>query len=374
MTIIDNCKGYFTNFKLYLYILALLVFTSIDYILYVNWIDTMKNYNWYAGSFIFPLIGCLFFWIPTWYYIYIKKEDFHHEKNIQQKNLFKIGVLDSLNSIGGTFATPFLSIVIMTITDKLTLPLMMLASYFILKRRYLKSHYLGCLLTIYGIMVAFVPDFQSDKTNNYLWLTIYTLALIPAVASFCIKEVYLKNKSHEYNIYWLNAWISVWQLLFGFITFPILFIPLPPPAGNNIQPSEVPEYFLNATKCQFGGVNSLDNDNCRYSFVLLFLYQCINTLINILMFLIIREGSSVNFIIVNALKSPVTAYLGSIKLLAGDHQKSITSADLFSFIILFIAAIVYNDQEEIEEKIDTQLEYYEELDEGQNNSSTISIL
>ena len=30
--------------KLLLYIICLLVFTSVDYILYVNWIDSMKNY------------------------------------------------------------------------------------------------------------------------------------------------------------------------------------------------------------------------------------------------------------------------------------------------------------------------------------------
>ena len=32
------------NMKLLLYIICLLVFTSVDYILYVNWIDSMKNY------------------------------------------------------------------------------------------------------------------------------------------------------------------------------------------------------------------------------------------------------------------------------------------------------------------------------------------
>ena len=132
------------------------------------------------------------------------------------------------------------------------------------------------------------------------------------------------------------------------------------------MPSDVPEYFLNATKCQFMGLNSLDDDNCQYSLVLLLLYQIVNTVINILMFLIIREGSSVNFIIVNALKSPLTAWLGSIKYLAGNHRKSITSADFFSFIILFIGALVYNENKEIEEKEEkssllSETDVYDEL-------------
>ena len=171
----DNWKK--ANFKLYIYIACLLVFTSIDYILYVNWVDTMSNYNWYAGSFIFPLIGCLFFWIPTWFLQYVKKEPFIEERKIEQKDLIKIGILDSLNSIIGTLATPFLSIIVMTITDKLSLPLIMLASYIVLKRRYYRSHYLGAFLTIYGILEAFVPDFTSNKTNNYLWLMLYIISL-----------------------------------------------------------------------------------------------------------------------------------------------------------------------------------------------------
>ena len=33
-----------SNYKLLIYIIILLIFTSADYILFVNWIDTMKNY------------------------------------------------------------------------------------------------------------------------------------------------------------------------------------------------------------------------------------------------------------------------------------------------------------------------------------------
>ena len=376
MTLLSYLKDKWqtNNFKLYVYIFCLLAFTSVDYILYVNWVDTMSNYNWYAGSFIFPLIGCIFFWIPTWYMQYIQKEKFVEEKKIQQKDLVKIGILDSLNSILGTLATPFLSIVMMTITDKIQLPLMMLASYFLLKRRYHKSHYLGCILTIYGVMVAFVPDFESNRPNNYLWLFIYILSILPAVASFSAKEAYLK-KDTDLSICWLNSWISLWQLLFGLITFPVLFIPLPAPSGNNIKPYELGAYFINATKCQFGGVNSQLGDKCTYSFLILFTYQIINTIVNVLMFLIIREGSSVNFIIVNALKSPITAWIGSNKSIAGKHAQNISISDFFSFIAIFIGAIVYNHNYEILPIIPLFAiddDFYMRIDNNSRNNITLS--
>lgn len=349
MAFLSNLKdNIINNWSLFLSVICLLVFTSIDYVLYVNWIDSMKNYNWYAGSFIFPLVGCLFFWLPTWYQMYVRNYQFTGEREIPQKNLFYIGALDSLNTIAGTLATPFLTIVTMTITDKLVLPLTMIASYYVLGRRYTKTHYLGVFLTIYGIMEAFVPDFTGHRDNNLLWLFIYIIGILPGVASYCCKEIFLKDRDYNYNIWWLNSWISTWQLLFGFITFPVMFIPLPPPIGNQISVNEIPQYFINATKCQFGGLNSQEGDNCRYSLILFFFYQIINTLINILMFQIIRKGSSVIFIIVNALKTPITSWLGSIPQLAGKHTQPISVADLFSFIIIFVGTIVYNHKEEMD--------------------------
>jgi len=278
--------------------------------------------------------------------MFYKKKKFKKENEIRTMNIIKIGVFDSLNSIIGTLATPYLSIIVMTITDKLTLPLMMLASFIILKRRYLNTHYLGVFLTIYGILEAFVPDFQNNQDNKFIWIMLYALSLFPGIASYIAKEIFLKN-DENYSIIWLNAWISLWQFLFGLLTFPILFIPLPEPAGNHIKFNQLGSYFVNATKCQFAGINSNDDDDCNISLLYLFIYQIINTIINILMFLIIREGSSVNFIIVNALKSPITAWIGSYDKIVGSHAQKITAADFFSFIIIFLGSIIYNDKPEI---------------------------
>ena len=49
------------NMKLLLYIICLLVFTSGDYILYVNWIDSMKNYNIFFNYHIILKIYIILF-------------------------------------------------------------------------------------------------------------------------------------------------------------------------------------------------------------------------------------------------------------------------------------------------------------------------
>ena len=52
---------------------------------------------------------------------------------IGQKPLIYLGIMDSINSLLGSLSTPYLSIV-MTILDKLSLPLILLGSIIVLKK------------------------------------------------------------------------------------------------------------------------------------------------------------------------------------------------------------------------------------------------
>ena len=74
----------------------------------------------------------------------------------------------------------------------------------------------------------------------------------------------------------------------------------------------------------------------------------------------IREGSSTYFVLINTLKIPIQAWLASIKFIAGRNYSPISINDLFSFVLLMVATIVYNDKKEISKK-------------KYNNSATISL-
>ncbi len=330
--------------KLILYTSLLIALTSFDYILYVQWIQKMKNYKWYAGSFVFPLFGCLLFWLPVWYKKYIAKYHFTEEYKFPQKRLFALGTFDSINSILGTYATPYLSVLLMTILDKLSLPLTMISSCVYLKTKYQISHFLGAFLTVYGVAVSFIPEFsEGAQVRQDYWLALYIISLIPGVMSYCYKEKNLKD--YPLDIWWMNAWISIWQIVFGIITFPVILAPLP--SGDNVTPSEIGHYLVNATRCQFGGVNSQDTDNCQGVFWIFIWYQAVSTLCNILMFLIIREESSVVYQVINTLKMPITAWLGSYPSLVGDQAQNLNPADTFSFVMISVGVIVYNWNQEV---------------------------
>ena len=98
-----------------------------------------------------------------------------------------------------------------------------------------------------------------------------------------------------------------------------MLIPLKAPTGNNIPLDQIGSYFRNATQCQFAGINNKFDDDCVNNLLLMIFYQIVSTIINILMFKIIRKGSSTYFVLINSLKIPIQAWLASYKSLSGKN-------------------------------------------------------
>jgi hypothetical protein len=196
---------------------------------------------------------------------------------------------------------------------------------------------------LYGVGVSFIPNFdQGEQIRNAVWLAIYILSLLPAVASYCYKEHHLKTV--ELDIWWMNAWISVWQIVFGVLTIPVVFAS--PPVGEGISGSGFGEYFLRASRCQFANQGTVPTDQCQHSFWYFISYQLVSTLCNVIMFMIIREESSVVYQVINTLKMPITAWLGASVYLVGDQAQAIGPADIFSFVGIALGVYIYNREPE----------------------------
>ena len=320
--------------------LILVVVTPIDYILYIRWLDGMQNYKWFASSFVFPLFGIIFFYLGV-LYLNIRGYSIN---TCQQKPLVIMGIMDGIRSLLQSFSAPYLSIIVMTILDKLSLPLLLLFSYCFLQRRYYKCHYLGVFLTIYGVMVSYIPSFSNGKFNEGWATFIFIIGILPGVLSYIFKEKMLDNQ--QINIWWMNLWISIWQFLFGLLMFPIMLIPI---SGSDItiKVNDIGNYFNDAFKCQFANINVRKDDQCDNNLFNLVVYNTISTFINILMFMMIKEGSSTYYMIINTLKLPIQAWLGSFRSIAGRNYAAININNLFSFVLLGVATLVYNDKPEI---------------------------
>lgn len=328
-------------------IIAYLLITPIDAILYLQWINSMTNYKWMAGGVIYPFFGLLFFAIPTVWKI--AREDIKTDS--PKKELAAVGLMDSLGSIMAALTIPFISIMLNVVVSKLVLPITLVASYFILKKRYLWTHYTGVAITIFGVLTAAVPKLvMGNENTNPIAMVVFIFSLIPSVASYIIKEIYLKNHP-DADSWYMNTVISIFQVAIGFLTLPLVMLPLP---GFNVKPHEFGAYISNSLNCQFGGKNSMDGDDCKLSFLYLITFQVFGTIANILMFTIIREGSSVMFIMINTLKTPITALMGFcliyynlIKFTEGESFV-LTWLDIVSLVLVVIGSIFYAMRKEIE--------------------------
>jgi hypothetical protein len=321
--------------KLSIYLILLLGFTSIDYLLNVRWINSMNNYTIISGSILFPLFGLISFLIPTILLDIFNKLDKRENKKVTNKDIMAIGFFDGTQALLSTIPIPHMNIVVMSIVDKVNLPLVALSSYIFLKRRYFPSHYLGIFLTMYGILVSFIPNFMKNTIYlNIGWMFLYISSVVPGTASYIYKEKRLKEVN--VSVWWFNSWICLYQLIIGFLFLPIVIL-----SSKSLSFSNFPLHVSEAFKCQFVGINSNEGDNCENALLWFMLFNIISTFSNVLMFLIIQEGSAVLFIIIRTLKTPITSYLASYPQLAGVSASPVTVADWYAFVMLITASIVY---------------------------------
>lgn len=345
--LISRLRPKAVNMPLVMSMLSYLILTPIDSIIYIQWINSLINYKWLSGAIVFPIIGALFFYVPMLYYK-SKGKLTRESRDIHQKYLFILAIFDSSSSILASLTVPYISILIMIILGRMSLPLTMVFSYFMLNRRYYWNHYAGVGLTLLGVFLTITPYItgSSDETqpSNPGAIIVYLISIIPGVLSYIYKERFLKGKT-GLNIWWMNSWISLWQFVVGLLTIPLLFIPI---KYTYLPPNTFGEYISNGLSCQFGGVNHYSNDNCRLALLWLFLYQIISTIANILMFLILRHGSSLIFLVLATLKTPITGFLGYILMsynliYTTDAQKvSIHPTDYVSLLFIIAGSIVYN--------------------------------
>lgn len=351
------------NSELLTAILMYLIITPVDAILYMQWINTMSEYTWMAGAVIYPLFGLFFFAIPTMimqnkkyildrmkssrYIPAIISDKFNIYCNeITQEQLeypkiqlAQIGSMDSMGSILGALSTPFISIMLNVIVGKLTLPMTMFTSYIFLGKRYKKYHYLGVTTTMFGILVAAIPKLYLHNTNTEpIWLLLFICSLIPGVASYIIKEIYL-TQYKDADSWYMNTIISIYQVGIGICSLALLKLPIP-----TLYVADMGKYVGDSLRCQFY--------SCKYSLLYLLTFQVFGTIANILMFKIIRKGSSVTFIMINTIKTPITALMGFFLIYfrvityTQEQKFVITWLDIISLILIIIGAVQYTSAKE----------------------------
>jgi drug/metabolite transporter (DMT)-like permease len=229
---------------------------------------------------------------------------------IKQNHLFIIGLLEFFGLLFAVISVLNIPYLYTLIFGKSIIVLMMFSNYIFLNRRYYINHYLGAFIILTGIFISTIPIFFNKSDNseyvNIGYLLLYILSLGIHVINYTFREMFIK-KDINLNVYMMNFYINLWQLLIGIICFPIIMLPI---KGFGINPNDFSLYLNNAASCQFLQKNSIgDDSNCNYSLLWMFSNEILYISITYLIFEIIKKGSSVLYSIQNILIVPTTALI-----------------------------------------------------------------
>eukprot|EP00475_Leptophrys_vorax_P012737 TRINITY_DN1910_c0_g1_i1.p1 TRINITY_DN1910_c0_g1~~TRINITY_DN1910_c0_g1_i1.p1 ORF type:complete len:484 (-),score=115.03 TRINITY_DN1910_c0_g1_i1:76-1527(-) len=345
-----------SKFGVIIALIALIGCRTVDQVLYYRLARMYASYTWALGAIILSAGYLIVLWPVVWYKMYVSGEITAEHRRFPQKALFIMAIFDTLSNVIGTWPLPYIPSSITNVLSNCVLPMTMLCSVLLLRTGYKWTHYVGAVMVVAGIMVRLIPTFSGGAEKEPLilpavWIPMYLISLIPSALSNVYKEGGLKGIKSD--IWHVNAWIGVWQLILGFITMPTVFIPWPD--TDIIKPSELGSYLSDASTCFFLGKNPRPGspDECKGIFFLFVLYLAFNVAFNQLMLVVFKKGSSVLAVISSTARLPLVDILLLWGFLAGAAKiQSITIYDILALIIIISGIVTYKWHSEQKRGVD----------------------
>lgn len=313
--------------KLIFYFTSFSIIFIFDRIFYLEYLNTIEKYIWIAPFIIFPLINCLTYGIIVYFRKY--KNKIHH------MHLLLLGLFDVCYDLIYTISVPKISLVSNTVVSKISYFVIMISSFYFMKRRYLYTHYIGIALCLTGILLSLIKS-SDNKENSFWYIILFLVGVILQSLSAVYKEYFIKNIK-DLDIFIMIWHINMWELVWCGIFFFTIFI-------NDINPYKVSinninEFLGEAFSCQF--------KECHNSLLYLFLSQIFSMSMFLLNFKIIKEYSSMAGDLLLTVNGPIFLFVMYFlikydKVSINDKEKyELNIVNYISLILTFIGSIVY---------------------------------
>ena len=146
-----------------------------------------------------------------------------------QRRFAAMGLLDCFGTFFTAMGAVYTPGQYQPLLNQSLVPCTMLVSALVLRKRYSLLHTLGALLIVSGAVVSLAPtlaggdDKASHPKMRLYAVGIYWLSNVPMACSAVYKESRFHNE--HMDVCWLTQWVSVYQLLFGFVLAPLQLIP-----------------------------------------------------------------------------------------------------------------------------------------------------
>ncbi|KAF0695376.1 Aste57867_13810 [Aphanomyces stellatus] len=341
--------------KLAIAVVVLVLARCVDRVINARVTYDYPQYLWYLANIISPVAFLFICWPVVWYKLSFTDDITPAMKAVPHYKYVIMSFLDMASSLLSTVPIPHIGGNLSNVLGQLGLPFTMILSRVLLQTRYKMAHVVGAIMVFYGALVCMIPIFRGEEALNSpdpapLWILLYVLSCVPSSGANVYKEISLKDV--DLDIWYANAWISVYQVVWGLLT--MWTIRLPAFSDPPVEWADFPSYVASAHKCFFGqpttfnGVASACDGAIFVTYLQYLLFNVIfNNVNGTSMMYIFREGSSVMFVISSAVCLPLTDILYMIPALAGPLAKQkFTIFDGFALFIILLGMFVYHSEKE----------------------------
>lgn len=306
------------NMRLFVFLVATIISGTGNRIFFKKMGDAMPNYAFFLSNLTTLIYIPIFFGVVA----YLRRFTDNITDDMVAFPKYKylvMGALDAVSGILSLFGNTAVPGALQTLLNQGVIPITMLASFIFLGVRYKWNNYLGALVILAAIGISLINQFKPQGGQslviNPIWCVLYFSSNIPSALSGVYKEIAFK--AQPMDIYYLNAWVALWQFIIGLLLFPVNLIPL----FGGLPLSAIPSALGNGAKCLVGinsilhgnGRENIVPDNCHGAWVDVLLYMVFNIAYNVFLLLVLKYGSAALMYISSAVILPLGAVAFSFK-------------------------------------------------------------
>jgi len=264
-------------------------------------------------------------------------------RQVPQWKMAVIGILNTVNGIFILFASPNVPGVMQALLGPsiVTIPMAMLLSFLMLKRRYNFYQIFAVLLLLAGLGVAIYPSIGSTQDKQFgsiFWNAMFLIGSVPAALMTVYEEkAFVEQPIH---IAYMLAWSTLWQMLSIFASFPVDAIPH---FGTATSIEDIFTNQMNAFKCLAGHnivaiCPECDCENAAF-YVSMFVLFYVTSSFFVLG--VVKYGNAAFSFIVSTISTPITEFAFAWSFLMGSQVETISSYNYIALAILLIGIVVY---------------------------------
>lgn len=255
-----------------------------------------------------------------------------------QGRFVAMGLLDCFGTFFTALGAVYTPGQFQTLLNQSLVPCTLVVSAIFLRARYSLAQILAAALIVSGAVLSIAPQIakgaqvasgNADEVRLYA-VIVYWFSNVPMALSAVYKEA--RFTCEKMDVCYLTQWVSVYQMLFGFILAPLLTLP-GLGSAHGIPPGEIMTNFESGFRC----FAELEDSGCsgRYTFLLLWLYVAVNFCFNTLGLWLTKHAGAVLNSITYALLLPLTTVAFSFDFLGPFKETAHLSTFLGLGVVLF---------------------------------------